>query len=400
MAGIAWRACVDTDGRRTRLAKAMTSMKNPGRFATAFVLALTVIVAAEPGRTGEIRLDALNIPITVSGPGGSHSVELEAIVVRPDDGLAHPLAVLNHGSPRNPDDRSRMTPYSWWAQAVAFARRGWVAVAFMRRGYGHSQGEWAENYGPCSNPDYATAGRAGASDIAAIAKFMTAQSYVSKGKWISVGHSAGGFATVALTADPPHDLAAAIGFAPGRGSTAPDTVCGESQLSSAFAQYGKTSRVPLLWVAAENDHFFGPRLVPLLSGAFSRAGGNVTLVKAPAFGSDGHQLFTTVGGIPIWSPIVDRFLASNNLVLRDHLIEVAIPNVAAPAGLGTSGIEAFKAYLESGPNKAFAIASNSRFGWVTGRRTIEEARADALGYCLSGKSAKCWIVNLNNKPVE
>jgi dienelactone hydrolase len=375
-------------------------MKNPRRFATAIVLALTVIVAAEPVRAEEIRLDALNIPIVVSAPGGSHSVELEAIVVRPDDKLPHPLAVLNHGSPRNPEDRPKMTPYKLWAQAVAFARRGWVAVAFMRRGYGHSQGERAENYGPCSNPDYATAGRAGASDIAAVAKFMTSQPYVSKGKWISVGHSAGGFATVALTADPPHDLAAAISFAPGRGSTAPDTVCGESQLISAFVQYGKTSRVPLLWIAAENDHFFGPRLVPLLSGAFSKAGGNVTLIKAPAFGSDGHQLFSAAGGIPIWSPIVDRFLVSNNLVLRDHLIEITIPNVAEPAGLGTSGREAFKAYLESGPNKAFAIAGNARFGWATGRRTIQEARADALSLCVSDKSAKCWIVNVNNQPVE
>jgi dienelactone hydrolase len=378
----------------------MTPIKRFGRFAAALVLALSVIVAAGQGRAEEIRLDALNIPIVVSGQDRSHSVELEAIVVRPDDKLAHPLAVLNHGSPRSPGDRPKMTPYSLWAEAVAFARRGWVAVAFLRRGYGHSQGEWAENYGSCSNPDYAAAGRAGASDIAAVAKFMTAQPYVSKGKWISIGHSAGAFATVALTADPPSDLVAAIGFVPGRGSTAPDSVCGESQLTSAFTQYGKTSRVPLLWVAAENDHFFGPRLVPLLSGAFSKAGGNVTLIKAPAFGSDGHQLFSTASGIPIWSPIVDRFLASNNLVLRDHLIEIAAPNVAAPTSLGASGREAFKTYLESGPNKAFAIAGNSRFGWATGRRTTEEAREDALGYCVSGTSSKCRIVNVNNKPVE
>ena len=164
-------------------------------------------------------------------------------MVRPDDGIAHPLAVLNHGSPRDAANRSTMSPYRLWPQAVAFARRGFVAVVAMRRGYGNSQGEWAEGYGSCSGPDYATAGRAGASDIAAVARYMSGQSYVSKGKWISVGHSAGAFATVALTSDPPRDLAAAIAFAPGRGSTAPDAVCGEKQLVAAFAQYGKTSRV-------------------------------------------------------------------------------------------------------------------------------------------------------------
>jgi dienelactone hydrolase len=378
----------------------MTSPKRFGYFAAAVLLAVAAMESIEPGRAEDIRLDALNIPAVVSGSSGAAPVELEAMVVRPDDRLPHPLVVLNHGSPRSSDDRPAMTPYSLWAQAVAFARRGWVAVAFMRRGYGRSGGEWAETYGSCSSPDYATAGRAGASDIAAVAKFMMAEPYVSKGKWISVGHSAGAFATVALTADPPPGLAAAIGFAPGRGSTSPDTVCGEQQLVSAFAQYGRTSRIPLLWVSAENDHFFGPRLVPLLTGAFSSAGGNLTTIKAPSFGSDGHQLFSAANGIPVWSPIVDRFLMSNNLVFRDRLMEFPSPNVAVPTSLSIRGREAFRTYLGSGPNKAFAAAGGQRFGWVTGRRTIDEARKEALGYCVSGTSAKCSIVNVNNKPTE
>jgi dienelactone hydrolase len=359
---------------------------------------LLLVLPSAGARADELRFEPIRIP--VSDPGGSRALELEAIVVRPDDGLAHPLAVLNHGSPRDAANRSTMSPYRLWPQAVAFARRGFVAVVAMRRGYGNSQGEWAEGYGSCSGPDYATAGRAGASDIAAVARYMSGQSYVSKGKWISVGHSAGAFATVALTSDPPRDLAAAIAFAPGRGSTTPDAVCGEKQLVAAFAQYGKTSRVPLLWVAAENDHFFGPRLVPLLTNAFANAGGNLTFVKTAAFGEDGHQLFTTASGISIWSPIVDRFLAANNLVLRDRLIDLTLPNVAAPAGLSSNGRETFKTYLESGPNKAFAVSSDERFGWATGRRSVEEARQAALGYCTSGTSARCRVVNVNNQPVQ
>jgi dienelactone hydrolase len=363
-------------------------------FTSAFLLALAAIVSPEPARAEDIRLDALNIPVSISG---SDRVELEAMVVRPDDRLQHPLVVLNHGSPRSADDRPAITPYDMWPQAVAFARRGWVAVAFLRRGYGRSGGEWAESYGSCSHPDYAMAGRAGASDIAAVAKFMMAEPYVSKDKWISAGHSAGAFATVALTANPPPGLAAAISFAPGRGSTSADAVCGEAQLVASFADYGKTSRVPLLWVSSDNDHFFGPRLVPRLTGAFSAAGGNLTYINAPSFGSDGHQLFNAANGVPIWSPIVDRFLTANHLVFRDRPIDIPVP--ATPAGLGASGQAAFKTYLESGPNKAFA-AGGSRFGWATGRRSVDEARKEALGYCVSGPSAACRIVNVNNKPIE
>ena len=388
-------------GCATGVAGSMVSTKGFG-FA-GFMLACSTLLAAALSfgqvRAEGIRLDALQIPAEITGVSGRGPLQLEAIVVRPDDGQPHPLAVINHGSPRDAEDRPKMSPYGRWAEAVAFARRGWVAVAFLRRGYGRSQGEWAETYGGCSDPDYAKAGLAGASDIAAVAKFMSSQGYVSKGKWISVGVSAGGFATVALTAMAPQDLAAAIAFAPGRGSSGPDTVCGENRLVAAFAQYGKTSRVPLLWVSAENDHFFGPPLTARLTGAFSNAGGHVTYVKTAAFGDDGHTLFSA-GGIPIWSPIVDRYLASNNLVLRDRLIDISTPNVPSPSSLNKRGRDTFKTYLDSGPNKAFVIGGGSHFGWATGRRSVDEAVKDALGFCTPGAAAKCTVVNINNKPVE
>jgi len=87
-------------------------------------------------------------------------------------------------------------------------------------------------------------------------------------------------------------------------------------------------------------------------------------------------------------------------VLRGRPVEIPTLNVTAPANLSTRGRAAFKTYLDSGPNKAFAAAGDSRFGWATGRRSIDDARKDALGYCASGTSAKCRIVNVNNKPAE
>jgi hypothetical protein len=58
----------------------------------------------------------------------------------------------------------------------------------------------------------------------------------------------------------------------------------------------------------------------------------------------------------------------------------------------------FETYLASGPNKAFAIGTGSHFGWATGRRSVEEAVKDALGFCVS--AGKCTIFNVNNKPAE
>jgi len=145
----------------------------------AYVVAAALLLAASlsaPLRAEGIRTDELQIPAVISGA----TFKLEAIVVRPDDGKPHPLALINHGSPRDANDRAKMSPYRMWPQAAAFARRGWTAVAFLRRGYGRSQGAWAETWGSCANPVYERAGRIAAGDIAGVARFMTSQTYVSK----------------------------------------------------------------------------------------------------------------------------------------------------------------------------------------------------------------------------
>lgn len=214
--------------------------------------------------------------------------------------------------------------------------------------------------------------------------------------WISVGVSAGAFASIALTADPPPGLAAAIAFAPGRGSRNADEVCGEKQLVAAFAAFGRTSRTPLLWVSAPNDHFFGPRLVSDFTGAFSKAGGQLTFVAAPAFGDDGHSLFSSASGMPIWTPMVDRFLADNKLTLRERLIEIATSDIAAPLSLNDNGRNAFQSYRESGPNKAFAV-SGAHYGWVSGRRTADQAIKDALGVCRKKAPGRCTVAYVNDR---
>ena len=357
------------------------------------VVALAVALPPDRARAEGIRQEPLQIRTVISG----RPFTLEGLVVRPDDNAPHPLALINHGSPRDAGDRPGMSPNRLWLQAAAFARRGWTAVTFLRRGYGRSQGGWVENYGSCGSPDYTSAGRTAAADLAAVARYMLGQPYVAKDKWISVGVSAGGFATVALTAEAPPGFAAAIAFAPGRGSRNADEVCGEKQLIAAFAAFGKTSRTPLLWVSAPNDHFFGPRLVSNMTAAFSKGGGQLTFVAAPPFGDDGHSLFSSASGMPIWTPIVDRFLADNKLVWRDHLIDITTSDVAPPASLNDNGRAAFKSYLESGPNKAFAV-SGAHYGWVSGRRSADQAVKDALNMCQAHAPGLCAAANVNDKP--
>src|SRR6476469_5366708 len=131
------------------------------------VVALAGAVLHERALAEGIRQEPLQIRTVISG----RPYALEGLVVRPDDNAPHPLALINHGSPRDAGDRPGMSPNRLWLQAAAFARRGWTAVTFLRRGYGRSQGGWVENYGSCGSPDYTSAGRTAAADLAAVARY-------------------------------------------------------------------------------------------------------------------------------------------------------------------------------------------------------------------------------------
>jgi hypothetical protein len=198
---------------------------------------------------------------------------------------------------------------------------------------------------------------------------------------ISVGVSAGGFATVALTADPPPGLVAGVSFAGGRGSQHPDEVCNAGDLIRSFAEFGKRSRVPMLWVYSENDHFFGPALAAQFYKAFTNAGGIASLVRAPAFRRDGHGLFS-LGGIPLWTPMVDDYLASQNLKLNEVLLSLpASPSIEPPSRLSPEGREEFRSFLTLPAHKAFAVSTSGRYGYAFGRRAEEEAKKSALSHC-------------------
>jgi dienelactone hydrolase len=212
---------------------------------------------------------------------------------------------------------------------------------------------------------------------------------------ISVGRSAGGFASVALAADPPPGLVAVVSFAGGRGSLADGEVCNQDALVRAFGQFGATARVPMLWVYARNDQYFGPDLAQALHRAFTASGGKAELIQAPDFGEDGHTLFSRQG-IPVWTPYVDAFLGRLGLVSGTPPPAPARAQASPPGALSANGRKAFAAYLEAPGHKAFAMSAKGSFSWRSGRRTPEEAAQEAREACAEHAETSCRVVMLDD----
>ena len=55
-------------------------------------------------------------------------------------------------------------------------------------------------------------------------------------------------------------------------------------------------------------HILWPGLGKRMHEAFTAAGGKAEFRMLPPFGSDGHFLIDAAEAIPIWSPLVSRFL--------------------------------------------------------------------------------------------
>ena len=140
---------------------------------------------------------------------------------------------------------------------------------------------------------------------------MAAEKRIVPNDVIVVGQSAGGWASIALSSLNPPQVKAIITFAAGRGGRVdgkPNNNCAPDKLVGVTGEFGRMSRVPMLWIYIENDTFFGPALSKRMHEAFTAGGGNAEYRLLPPFGNEGHFLIDSPDAIPIWSPLVAKFL--------------------------------------------------------------------------------------------
>jgi dienelactone hydrolase len=274
----------------------------------ALVIALAISLAG--CGSARLALPPSSGPVVLDDDGAAR--KLAARLCRPSGSSPAPLVVINHGAPTRPEDIPLMQPTGCDSEPARwFTSRGYVVAFALRRGFGASEGNIAEDSGPCEAPDYLHAGQEGARDIDAVVGWAETLPGVRRDATVVVGQSTGGWAALAYAARADASVVAVVNMAGGRGGRAFDaagTYCHVENLVASAGAFGAAARVPALWIYASNDSWFTPDVATAMHDAYVAAGGRAEFVRAAPFGSEGHQLFYGAGGSAEWGPLIAPFL--------------------------------------------------------------------------------------------
>ncbi|MBV8035352.1 hypothetical protein [Roseateles sp.] len=372
-------------------------MKRLKPWLLASLLAGSALAAAQPPAPAasaperlqaDVREAIVRVPARVEDPFGKPVLgELLVTTFRPAGPGPFPLAIISHG--RSSDQRAAYKRPRFESAARYFVRKGFAVAVPLRLGYGElAEAGDPESSVSCDAPRYGSALQAAAQQILAVREFMGRQADIDAGRTVLVGVSVGGIATIGATSAHAPGQVAAINFAGGHGGSPerhPGAPCQSDQLRRLYRFYAEanartTPPTPTLWVYAENDQFFGPSYARRWARAYAEGGGNVDLRLLPAFGADGHRLFTD--GNDIWQPLVDEFLKPLGFS-QPGAIPVPAPgqplagDASAPVGSGAKQLAGFQKFLAARMPRAFAIDGEGRWGYAQG----DDALSRALALC-------------------
>ena len=230
-----------------------------------------------------------------------------------------PVVVFSHGRDPSAAKRAALALGVDHLQVFFWLARGIAVVAPVRPGYGAGGGADIEDSGlhfdragRCvGHADFRKEADAAARTVEATLAWLRDQPWADAHDVLLVGQSAGGLATVAAGAQGLPGVAGYVNFAGGTGGNpqqSPGASCDPGQLAELYADYGRATAVPNLWLYALNDQYWGARAPREWHARFAQGGSASAFVQAPAVpDGDGHGLANHAPGL--WAPAVDAFLA-------------------------------------------------------------------------------------------
>jgi dienelactone hydrolase len=324
---------------------------------------------------------------------------------RPPGAGRFPLIVISHGRSASAVERATPDRYRTLPVVRYWVARGFAVIVPTRLGYG-STGTLPDTEASgrtCNDRNYGPMADAAAHQIKTAVDFGRKLPFVDGTRVFLKGVSVGGLATTVAAGKDIPGLIAAINVAGGSGGNPnerPSQPCAPDRLSNVFAAAGKAAKVPVLWLYAENDKYWGAAIPRQWHRAFAAAGGKGDFVMLPPVGEDGHGLLRER---PAWRPVVDRFLVS---------FGVAPPRTAgAPPATGFADIkdvsrvprlrpatrdEHYPRFLEGDLPRAFVLGPKGEYAYRMGRA---DALSSALEACKGYAKTNCKPYAVDNDVV-
>ncbi|MBL8387181.1 MAG: hypothetical protein JNK17_02995 [Hydrogenophaga sp.] len=359
--------------------------------------------ASEPPLAADLHEELQWLSVTVKDlTGRAETRQIPVTVYRPSGDGPFPLAVFNHGRQtkdfRPGQGRSRPEYLARW-----LVRKGFVVMAPTRLGYADTFGSFDPEFGgDCNTRRLEPMHEAMASQVLATVAHARQLPYVDASRWIVLGQSAGGLASLATAARAPEglvgviNLSGGIGGDPARMARKP---CRPEQLAVYWEKLAGHADAPTLWLYWENDQFWGAEHPREWFRAWNRGGGHGEFHMYPPSGKEGH--FGATENRDRWIPQAEGFL--QNLGFRRS----GLPPHPGPSGYAAINDlnrvpmlsqavknDHYRRYLQARPPKAFALSERGAMGWATG----DWAAAKALLTC-ERYGAPCRFYALDNDVV-
>lgn len=377
------------------------------RGARLFVMVAAFTCAAAPAAwSDELTETPVSFPVTV----GADTFRLEGLVIRKTDAQGRlPIAVLTNGGTATATTGTSATAATYTRYARDLARRGWLAVVAIRRGFGKSEGPKPTPIA-CEPASLNTWAMAAADDLQAAIDGVAKRPDADPSKVIVIGSEIAGVAAVALSARNPPGLVGVVSVSGGLRS---ETSCPiNDTLVDAYKNFGSKSRVPNLWIYSKSDKVFPPDLAERLHTAFLDAGGDVKFVMFFAEGNVGTTIFGQAA--TAWYAQMDGFLRARGLPtwgaadVKDVVDRLKIVDHLERENL--SGV-LMQYYFAAPGEKAIAFSPTLQAEWIrpqnkvnasprlpvtyqTTSKSLDDARNGALAACQKA-APDCTIVMEN-----
>jgi dienelactone hydrolase len=265
-------------------------------------LLVACVVASLPAlAAGPVAAGALTEQVVcVRRPLFPVDAQLETTVYRPAGAPPWPLAVLNHGQ-RDFGDHAQQPRNRPEETARFFLERGYLVVAPMRQGFSRSSGYYTFH---CDHEAYA---QRYAGDIAAVVNQFVAGGEARADQVLVAGQSNGGFVLLGYAAQadklevPPRAI---VNFSGGFNSSRGDCDW-RGNMVRAAGVFGARTRVPALWLYAEDDVIFPPSISRPYFEAY-QAGHPAA--EWHLYPRGGHGMSNTRSGRATWGPDLEDFL--------------------------------------------------------------------------------------------